>query len=131
MGLTADIYKSQGRSFSNGGLSERVDRVTLVNVDGPFEPTDDAPAAMLVAGNLAGCAKVVAAEWLDVEGHSKGGGWIEKRGAGAGPMMGGCYVETSDERFREAVRALTGEARGGPVALHDRYETVKQYASYD
>lgn len=124
MGLRADIYKHKGRSFANGGLSGDHDEVTIVNVDGPFEPTDDAPGVELVSGNLPGTVKIVpTVETLQALYD------YERRGIG--PMMGGCYVGTSDSRLGQAIRKLTGDRPGahreGMVALHDRYETPAQY----
>jgi hypothetical protein len=111
MGLIANIYKNNGQDFSNGGLSSRVNEVTVVNVDGPFEPTEDRPAVLLVEGNARGTVKVVPA----LEG---GDGWT----AWPGSMMGGCYVATSDARFTQAVEDLLGISFYGAIALHDRYE---------
>lgn len=116
MGLIANIYKNGGTDCSNGGLSSRYDKVTVVNVDGPFDPADDRPAVMLLPGNLPGVAKVVPVV---------GGNVAQTHG----PMMGGCYVATSDSRFVEAVERITGARFYGAVALHDRYETPEQYRS--
>lgn len=120
MGLPAQIYKHNGQSYSNGGLSERVDEVTIVNIDGPFEPTDKAPAVLLVRGNLPNTAKIVPASKL-------GETWFqlcpEKL---VGPMSGGTFVSTSDSRLSEAVRKLTG-SYSSIVPLHDRFETVELY----
>ena len=122
MGLTAFIYKHRGDEQSNDGLSSRVERVTVVNIDGPFDPTEDAPAVMLVPGNLRGTVKVVGA----VEEH---GDWIEDYSlVSVGPMFGGTYVATSDSRFAEAIRAITGNYEN-IAPLHDRWETPAQYAA--
>lgn len=121
MGLIADIYKHGNVNCSSGGLSSRVEAVTLVNVSGPFDPTDDRPAAMVLPGAHPGIAKIVAAveiapgeyEPLKVDGS-------------VGPMMGGCYVATSDSRFRQKVEEICGASFYGAVPLHDRYEEVTQ-----
>ena len=47
MGLTVRIYRDGGDDCTNGGISSKVERLTLLNVAGPFEPSFDAPAAML------------------------------------------------------------------------------------
>lgn len=122
MGLRADIYKAGGRTFSLGGLSEVADEVTLVNVPGPFEPDEKAPAALLVDG-ARGTARVVPAE------QNEAGEWAEVR-KGVGSMMGGSYVGAADSRFREAVEEILGHRFYGAVALHDRFETVEQYAEF-
>ena len=126
MGLILDVYKSSGRSFSNGGFSERVDEVTVVNVGGPFEPNEERPAALLLAGNTSDSVKVVPA--LKVRtGYVP----LEAKDAlgqpGVGPMFGGTFVGTSDSRFSEAIRAILGRGFYGAVAFHDRFETNEQY----
>jgi hypothetical protein len=127
MGLTAYIYKSGLGDCSNGGISSRADKVTLVNVEGPFEPTEDRPAAMLVPGNTAGTVKVVAA----VAGDDGTYAPVKQNGDGkqVGPMMGGAYVATSDSRFSRAVEDLLGHRFYGAVPLHDRFESAAEYES--
>ncbi len=121
MGLIADILKHQGRSYSNGGVSSKVDQVTIVNAPGPFEPTPDRPAVMLVYGNVPGSVKAVPAEEITP------GVFVTGAASGAvGPMHGGTYIETSDSRFGETVESLGGP-RYAPVAFHDRFETPAQY----
>jgi hypothetical protein len=131
MGLIVNIYKHNGNSCANGGLSDRANKATVVNADGPFEPTDERPAVMLVKGNLAGTVKAVAAEVFEVNGITH---YREAKPKGSvGPMAGGCFIDTSDSRFGEAVAQVvlgdhsTAAAVYGPVALHDRYETPAQY----
>lgn len=104
MGLIAQIYDSPLGNCSNDGLSAKHKKVCVTNVDGPFEPTPDAPAVRLVkgrAGNLV-CQPV------DLENT-----WA---------MFGGAFVYTSDSRFGDAVRELSGYNHGFPIALHDRVE---------
>jgi hypothetical protein len=128
MGVVLSIYKASGRSFSNYGISEFCDEVVCVNVPGPSEPSDERPAVFLVAGDVAGTVKVVpVVEW----GRSLGarGAYVLAQPEGTvGPVMGGCYVGTSDSRFVEAVEALLGHDFYGAVPLHDRFETAAQYA---
>lgn len=111
MGLTAYIYRSSLGDCSNGGISGMVDRVTIVNVEGPAEPSAEAPAVLLVRGNVRNTAKVI------VEGA--GGPTM------VGPMMGGAYIASSDSRFCSAVEKLTG-SRDGAAPLHDRYEVYRE-----
>lgn len=127
MGLTVDIYKHGGQDFSNGGLSSDHDEVTIVNVSGPYEPTPERPAVLLVAGSRAGIAKVIPA----VEHENGQGGWAALSDPGSvGPMMGGCYVASPDSRFATAVEAIVGGRFYGAVPLHDRFETPAEYAAY-
>lgn len=123
MGLIASIYKDNGQDWSNGGISSRVNEVTVVNIDGPFEPTEDRPAVLLVPGNVMGTAKIVPAI------QTIGDAWVENHPSGSvGPMMGGCYVATSDSRFSRAVKDVTGNRLwSGAVPLHDRFESPSQY----
>jgi hypothetical protein len=105
MGLIVHIYANPLGDCSNGGVSSRVKRLTLVNVDGPFDPSPGAPAARLVkrpnVGNIVAIPDEVADKWT---------------------MSGGCFVYTSDDRFSQAVAELSGYAFGFPVALFDRVE---------
>ncbi len=118
MGLLAYVCRT-GRisDCSNGGVSAKFDEVTIVNVEGPYDPTPTAPAVMLVPGAFAGTALVVP--------YHKPEGYV-------GPMMGGTYVATSDSRFSSAVERLTGHPFYGAVPFHDRFETQEQYdANFD
>lgn len=124
MGLTADIYKSGGRSWSNGGISDHADEVTIVNANGPFDPDEKRPAVAIVHGNLAGTVKAIPVVPLE------SGGFRELRTdetKGIGPMMGGCYIATSDGRFSDLVESLLGHRFYGAIPLHDRYETKEEY----
>ena len=115
MGLRVSILKDNSLGdCSNGGVSRYVNNLTLINVEGPFKPTEDAPAALIVAGNLSG-AKVIPCEPDGADMSNL-----------IGPMMGGTYVTTSDSRFSEKLEEL-GVSRGMAVPFHDRYETTEQY----
>jgi len=123
MGLIADIYRNRRGDFSNGGISGKADQVVIVNLPGPFEPDEDTPAVRLVRGNIPGTVKIVPAV------KTLGGGWTTMYRDGEktiGPMAGGCYVATSDSRFRDACRMLGADAAEA-VSLHDRFETPAHY----
>jgi hypothetical protein len=105
MGLIVHIFANPLGDCSNGGVSSRVKRLTLVNVAGPFEPSPDAPAARLVRREGVGNIVVIPDEV-----------------AGKQTMAGGCFVYSSDDRFAQAVAELSGYAFGFPVALFDRVE---------
>lgn len=148
-GLRADVFKPGGQSYSNGGISARVDEVTVVGIPGGeiFEPTEKAPAVKIVPGNGRGTAKIVVATLVRacvhcgatagggqaepicnvgglVGAHSYADTWVAERPANAaGPMFGGCYVATSDSRFSDEVERIVGGRFYGAVALHDRFET--------
>ncbi|MND22857.1 hypothetical protein D3C76_165600 [compost metagenome] len=110
MGLIVEVYRSARMGdCTNNGVSSRVDSLTLVNVSGPFEPSDNAPAAWLVPHRtMKGVVYIVC------EDPVTSGKW---------PMAGGNYAATSDSRFSEAVQKLTGfPVWHGAVKIHDRYE---------
>jgi hypothetical protein len=107
-GLRADIYRYNNQDFSNHGISSRCHQVTIVGPGIPevFEATDEAPAVELYhIGNSVNLRP------------------LDKPSGAVGPMMGGCYVGSSDSRFGDAIGFY------GAVALHDRFETPTQYDS--
>ena len=117
MGLIVDVYRSfrenddflEVTDCTNGGITNietGVHKLTLVNVDGPFDPTPTRPAARLLPG-MDGCAKIVPER--EFTGHI----WT---------MFGGNYAGTSDSRFTEAVEKITGARFYGAVPIHDRVE---------
>jgi hypothetical protein len=99
--LIADIYRAGYRSSKC--LLAHADKVTLVNVEGPFEPSDGRPAALLVDGPRG--SKNIKPATRDAKG-----GWVIAPGRFA---AGGSYVATTDTRFGEAVGFY------GAVSLHD------------
>ena len=68
---------------------------------------------MLVPGNGRGLVKIVPAVLDDKNRYSPDPRWT---------MMGGNYAATSDSRFHEAVRRITGGGSYGAVPIHDRIE---------
>ena len=118
MGLHIHVYRSNLGDSTNNGISAKADQLCLVNVEGPFEPSNLHPAAMLVPGNLDGTLKIVPAgcyqnkETRNFEWHPVPG-WY---------MAGGNYAATSDSRFSEACEKLLGHRFYAAVAIHDRKE---------
>lgn len=124
MGLHASIYRSVMRDCTNQGISYQRADVTIVNASGPFQPSDDAPAVLLVPGHLEGGVHAVPAELND------DGEWAPMRKPDhVGPMAGGNYIATSDSRFGELASSICGHRFYGAVSLHDRFETGEQYAA--
>lgn len=107
MGMTASIFKPGYGDASNGGISSRVSKVCIVNVEGPFEPSADAPAVRLIKRERVGNVVCVPAD------HDESKEWL---------MFGGTYISCSDARFNRAVEALSGYEFGFPVAFFDRKE---------
>lgn len=129
MGLRADIYESKAiGNCSAGGISSRCKSVTVVkafgqNVEGPSEPSEDAPAVVIQDGPLGSVNAVPASQ-------EQPGEWSPERPSHmVGPMSGGTFISTSDARFSDL---LEGRLQyPAAVSLHDRFETPAQYASYD
>jgi len=109
MGLLISVYRSAGCDCTNNGVSSRYDQLTLVNVGGPFEPSNTAPAAWLVKHRtMPGVVYIVCEDPA-----------TSKRAHMAGGNFGG----TSDSRFSSEMAKLTGCANWhGAAKIHDRYE---------
>jgi hypothetical protein len=102
--MLADIYDSPLGNCSNDGVSAKAKRVCIINVAGPWKPSEDAPAVELIKrphGNIVCVPVGLEDKWT---------------------MFGGAYVVTSDARFCKAVQKLSGYEHSFPVALHDRVE---------
>ena len=99
-------------AYSNNGISEACDEVTLVEVEGvpvkgPFEPSDEAPAVKIESRIIMGKKYYYAVPMNDVsKGHV---GW----------MFGGGHIYTSDSRF----------PFDHAIKLHDRQESSELYDS--
>ena len=50
MGIHVEIYKSNGMDCTKGGESSYVKGFTITDIDGPFEPTREYPAAKIIGG---------------------------------------------------------------------------------
>ena len=111
MGLLVSVYRDlNGIDCTNGGVSSTdIKGLCLINVSGPFNPSDDYPAAVLVVRHF-GFGSVLS---IVPEENFKGQ-----------HMFGGNYASTSDSRFGEAAREmLDGEQYWiGAVPIHDRAE---------
>ena len=120
MGMYVDIYTQRehpddlfyGEDCTNGGESSYVKGFCVTNVDGPFNPCEDYPAAKLIKQEFGfGCSlKIVPESKLD-----------------KATSFGGNFASTSDSRFGDKCRELMGEDIGnvyglGPVKIHDRVE---------
>lgn len=116
MGLMVDVFRaSEHYDCTNKGISSKAHYLCLVNVEGPFNPDQSRPAAMLVKGNGPGLVKIVPA----MPDGNRIGHWIPRP---EWCMMGGNYASTSDGRFHEAVRRIIGAQSYGAVPIHDRIE---------
>jgi len=107
-GLRCSILKSGNYGdCSINGVSARFNQVTLIGegVEGPFEPSDDAPAVYLKSRRVTESRVHVFAKPAEIPD-------------GVHSMMGGCFIWTSDSRFPS----------WQPIALHDRVENGRGYA---
>jgi hypothetical protein len=127
MGLIARIFKHDGNSFSNDGISHFHDQICIANAAGPFDPNPNLPAVVIVPGYMPGTLIAVPSVL------SPGGTWIADKSKQW--MFGGTFIYSSDDRFGLAcVREHNGRwidatgigARGmhtfGAIPLHDRAE---------
>ena len=109
MGLLVNVYKTEGRDCTNGGVSSKwnIKGLCLINVPGPFNPSEDYPAAQLVKQSFyfGDSVKIIPEE---CEGKQT--------------MMGGNYAATSDSRFSEMIEYFLGHSFYGAVPIHDRVE---------
>jgi len=110
MGLHIDVLKNGKYDCTNGGVtSGDIKGLCIENVDGPFNPSDDYPAAQLVSRNIMGRTIVHIVPTAEIEKKS----WT---------MMGGHYGATSDSRFSEKVEEMMGTPFYGALAIHNRVE---------
>lgn len=106
MGLLAYVYRNNLGDCTANGITSKAEKVCVVNIDGPFSPSPDAPAVELVEGNLRGLVKAIPA---GVERHAV--------------MSGGNFIGTSDSRFSRKIEEITGRTFAeGIVPMHDRIE---------
>lgn len=114
MGLVVSVFHNPLGDCTNNGISSQDTELLLVNVDGPTNNQHMGyKKAMLVPGNGRGLVKIVPAVWCEIGEFNKDPRWC---------MMGGNYAATSDSRFHEAVRKITGAESYGAVPIHDRIE---------
>jgi hypothetical protein len=108
-GMMAYIYRDSMSDSSNNGISSRYDKVVVVDSELPeiFEPTEDMPAVKLVRRVIGGDRYI----------HAEPLSWRESDDIKG--MFGGCYIMTSDSRFRKVCQY--------PIPLHDRGESQEMY----
>ena len=110
MGLLLNVYRWELGDCTNGGASATVKDICVVNIPGPFHPSDSTPAFVLARGPSRDPILKPAAG-----------------GTGIGPMFGGNFGHTSDSRLGEAVQDMTGRRSWGALPIFDRYESAEQY----
>lgn len=103
-GLRISVYRdADGTDCTNGGISSRFARLTLIGAGIPeiFDVDDDAPAVTMITRNIGGreYKHLVPCD----ENAKPLPGWY---------MFGGNFAKTSDSRFPHPY----------PLAIHDRQE---------
>jgi hypothetical protein len=112
MGLLVYVARTTLGDCTLYGISRNHDKLCVVNVDGPFEPSMAHPAVILES-HVKGCLRIVPAVKNGIGEWEHDTRWF---------MAGGNYAETSDSRFSDKCEQLTGQRFYGAVAIHDRYE---------
>jgi len=112
-GMMVTVLRNSMGNFTNGGVTSQATSFLLVGEGVPevFEESPRVPTLVLVR-RWAGTPN----EYLHAEPL------VQPEG-GIGPMAGGNFVYSTDSRFRDLCPY--------PISVHDRFETVAQYASYD
>lgn len=132
-GLTVHILRPHGGDYSLNGISARYHEAVIVGIrvalrssvaDRELEPA--AERGLVELPRIFGANEHRAEVELVI--RALGGGIYvhaePTEGKGRWAMFGGAYIETSDSRFGEILRAIYGDGRYqvGPIPLHDRYE---------
>lgn len=117
MGMLLHVYRSdplgpfgEAIDCTLGGVSSKARLLCAVNVEGPFNPSPDVPAVLLLKGTIPGALRIVPAD----EAGEPVKGWT---------MFGGNFASTSDSRFSEACARLSESPCYGAVPIHDRIES--------
>jgi hypothetical protein len=105
MGLLVNVYKNCG--MERRDIPRQANYLCLVNVDGPFSPNPEAPAAMLLPDGP-GRVMIMPAVLCENGEYIK-----DPRNC----IMGGNYAAFSDSRFHEAVKAIIGGVSYGAVPI--------------
>lgn len=110
MGLLVDLYRDvDGVDCTNRGVSSRnIKGFCVTNIEAPFEPSSEYPAAKLVKNEYThGNTATIVPEEVEDE-------WT---------MFGGNYAACSDSRFSRAVGEIFGTfSFHGAIPIHDRVE---------
>jgi len=118
MGLIVGIYRNgDAHPYS---LFKDYDAVTVTNMHGPFEPTDDRPAAIMVENPFGDPILMPDVPWMHQQGKCLQVPETESFAAS------GSYAATSDSRFGEALCAFTGSSRCYyAIPIHDYSFTLE------
>jgi hypothetical protein len=122
MGLIVEIYRGSYNSSAN--VFKSVSELVITNIEGPFEPSAQRPAAIMEKGNLG--TIIISPDMAFAQDNG-----ITKFDLNKGLIMyGGTYASTSDSRFHDKVRALGGTGHVA-IPIHDFFETWENYNRMD
>ena len=114
MALPIDVYKNKSyERCSNGGITERFDRLLLVCKEGFIEVDDENPPENLV---------VLKERHLFGNTHYHIEPYRKPDKGCVGWMAGGSYAATCDSRFTNMLGGLYAA-----ISVHDRQETQEEY----
>lgn len=112
MGELVFIYRKAGREPTDD-VSDTVDALCVINIPGPFKPSAETPAFVLVADDYFTDYPTLKPVAVTHVRHR-------------GPMAGGNYAGSLSSDWDDAVTAITGgAARHVLVSIHDRFEEVQ------
>lgn len=106
MGMNVRVYRDASADLEGNTVSKKFDTLCIINVPGPFSPSEDKPAAVLIRQET-GNVILVPQELLD------SGKWFTSSGN---------YAYSSDHRFTDTVETMSGYPYAFPVPIHDRVE---------
>lgn len=110
--ISVYVFRSSLGDCTNGGASGKFDTLYVEHPRGCFEVETSDERLFRVEPNAFGHPVLIPEN---------------KPRKAIGPMAGGNYAASSDSRFEEAIRAVTGRGFYGAVAIHDRFETQREY----
>lgn len=113
MGLRVQVYRHGTIDCTNGGISSKADYLTVMNIEGPFQPCEEAPAVLL-ENHVYKSLRIIPAEK-----HKSENAYVAVKDH---RMAGGNYAATSDSRFTRKCQELSRQEFYGAVAIHDRME---------
>lgn len=112
-GTTARVLRDGSKYDStNNGISSKFDELIVIGEDVPKRykgNEDNSNVLKIVKRTLFG------SEYLHAEPVNKPAGVV-------GPMFGGNFIDVTGSMY--------GDVSKYPIAIHDRFETVKEYETY-
>lgn len=110
MGINVQVFHNSLGDCTNNGISSKAKRLCIINVPGPFEPTAEIPAAVLIPHKRLPNLPIIRPadeNGQPIKTHS---------------MFGGNYAAGGDDRFDYAVKAICDIDGGIGIKIFDRIE---------